>query len=309
MLSRFDLVFLLLDSPDSERDQRLTAHVMAMHSGLAARAACARSHLLEGPGDGPLLLTDGRGGGGARPTLLERLRAKREGDDPVPVQLLRKYIAYARQYVHPRLSGLLTWETGVRGWRVGVGVGPGGGRTVRATAGGRRWLLAKGSHGELLGCHAAHAPLAALCSPLRSSRSQARGSCAAITLPPLPPLADDAVAVLKEYYLQLRAAAAADPGGMPVTARQLESLVRLAEARARVELREEVSGQDAEVRGACREAHVAHMPDRQGLGSRVCCVLCAGVRSFFFNFPSLSHILSCHARPKITHCNNRMWWS
>lgn len=27
-----------------------------------------------------------------------------EGFDPVPTQLLRKYIAYARKYVHPSLS-------------------------------------------------------------------------------------------------------------------------------------------------------------------------------------------------------------
>lgn len=35
--------------------------------------------------------------------------------------------------------------------------------------------------------------------------------------------------VLKGYYLQLRAASAADPGSLPVTARQLESLVRCLE--------------------------------------------------------------------------------
>mgnify|MGYP001810641147 CR=1 FL=1 len=47
---------------------------------------------------------------------------------------------------------------------------------------------------------------------------------------PLPTCAAEAVAVLKEYYLQLRAASLADPGGLPITARQLESLVcRLAE--------------------------------------------------------------------------------
>jgi hypothetical protein len=38
-------------------------------------------------------------------------------------------------------------------------------------------------------------------------------------------------------------------GGAPITARQLESLVRLAEARARVDLREEVTRADAEVGG------------------------------------------------------------
>lgn len=36
--------------------------------------------------------------------------------------------------------------------------------------------------------------------------------------------------------------------GPPVTVRQLESLVRLAEARARLELREEVTAEDARVR-------------------------------------------------------------
>ena len=63
--------------------------------------------------------------------------------------------------------------------------------------------------------------------------------------PALP--AAEAMEVIKEYYLHLRAASAADPGSLPVTARQLESLVRLGEARARAELREEVTREDAEV--------------------------------------------------------------
>ena len=52
MLSRFDLIFLLLDRPDAERDARLSEHVMAMHSGLASRAAAARSRMLEHSGGG-----------------------------------------------------------------------------------------------------------------------------------------------------------------------------------------------------------------------------------------------------------------
>lgn len=63
--------------------------------------------------------------------------------------------------------------------------------------------------------------------------------------------------MLKAYYLQLRAASAADPGALPVTARQLESLVRLSEARARAELREEVTREDAEV-GGWVVGHVEH---------------------------------------------------
>ena len=41
MLSRFDLAFVLLDRPDEERDAALSAHVLALHSGCAGRAAQA----------------------------------------------------------------------------------------------------------------------------------------------------------------------------------------------------------------------------------------------------------------------------
>ena len=34
MLSRFDIIFVLLDQPDQRRDERLSEHVMAMHSGV-----------------------------------------------------------------------------------------------------------------------------------------------------------------------------------------------------------------------------------------------------------------------------------
>lgn len=32
LLSRFDLVFILLDKPDEEHDYRLSEHVMSLHS-------------------------------------------------------------------------------------------------------------------------------------------------------------------------------------------------------------------------------------------------------------------------------------
>jgi len=56
-----------------------------------------------------------------------------------------------------------------------------------------------------------------------------------------------AAAILKRFYLKLRnRSTSAD--GTPITARQLESLVRLAEARARVDLRDEVTEEDAQVK-------------------------------------------------------------
>lgn len=55
-----------------------------------------------------------------------------------------------------------------------------------------------------------------------------------------------AAEILQKFYLKLRDhATSAD--GTPITARQLESLVRLAEARARIDLREEITAQDAMV--------------------------------------------------------------
>ena len=51
--------------------------------------------------------------------------------------------------------------------------------------------------------------------------------------------------MLQEYYLELRARSAAGADVTPITPRQLESLCRLAEARAKVELRETVTRSDA----------------------------------------------------------------
>jgi DNA helicase MCM8 len=59
-------------------------------------------------------------------------------------------------------------------------------------------------------------------------------------------LTPEAAAVIKSFYLNLRQQSAADPSAPPVTHRQLESLVRLAEARARIDLREQVTTEDAE---------------------------------------------------------------
>lgn len=52
----------------------------------------------------------------------------------------------------------------------------------------------------------------------------------------------------QNFYLSLRSSSCGGiSSSLPITARQLESLVRLAEARARVELRETVTADDAQV--------------------------------------------------------------
>ena len=39
ILSRFDIIFILLDTPDRTRDQLLSEHVMALHSAKGSAAA------------------------------------------------------------------------------------------------------------------------------------------------------------------------------------------------------------------------------------------------------------------------------
>ncbi|XP_009862688.1 PREDICTED: DNA helicase MCM8, partial [Apaloderma vittatum] len=152
LLSRFDLVFILLDTPNEDHDHLLSEHVMAIRAGKqAARSSavvtCTKDRsVLEVVSDQP---------------LLERLKIlPGENFDPIPHQLLRKYVGYARQYVCPNLS-------------------------------------------------------------------------------------PEAAQVLQEFYLELRKQnQGAD--STPITTRQLESLIRLTEARSRLELREKSTKEDAE---------------------------------------------------------------
>ncbi|KAF9102356.1 DNA replication licensing factor mcm8 [Mortierella sp. AM989] len=160
LLSRFDLIFILMDKPNGEMDQYLSNHVMALHSGntTSGRGFRPGSSQDSEMGSSSSLGADSKSRM-ERP-LSERLRMTDEDElTLVPQPLLRKYIAYARQYVHPILS-------------------------------------------------------------------------------------PEAAATLQDFYLMLRNKHRS-PDGTPVTTRQLESLIRMAEAKARMELRERVTRRDA----------------------------------------------------------------
>ncbi|OCT79262.1 hypothetical protein XELAEV_18026072mg [Xenopus laevis] len=155
LLSRFDLVFILVDTPNEDHDHLLSEHVMAMRSGAKEIQSVditrintqnSNTSILEVPSERP---------------LGERLKLRTgEHFDALPHQLLRKFVGYARQYVHPSLS-------------------------------------------------------------------------------------PDAAQILQDFYLELRKQ---NQGidSTPITTRQLESLIRLTEARARLELREKATKEDAE---------------------------------------------------------------
>jgi len=61
-----------------------------------------------------------------------------------------------------------------------------------------------------------------------------------------PVLTTEALQRLKDFYLAMRSVSETEGSPIAITARQLESLIRIAEARARVALRKEVLAEDAE---------------------------------------------------------------
>ena len=122
ILSRFDLIFILRDTPNREKDRELAQYVIDFHRE-------------------------------AYPQELENL---------IPPQLLKKYIAYARKHVRPRLS-------------------------------------------------------------------------------------EEAKAKIVDFYVSMRARSEEPESPITITPRQLEALIRLSEAHARMHLRSMVTEKDAEV--------------------------------------------------------------
>jgi len=95
LLSRFDLIYLILDAPNVENDRKLAQHLVGLYY--------------------------------ETPNIVE---------PPLDHALLRDYIAYAREFIHPELSDLATREL-IAAYldmrRMGSGSGGGGQRTISAT--------------------------------------------------------------------------------------------------------------------------------------------------------------------------------
>jgi len=167
IMSRFDVVFILLDSPDEDRDHLLSEHVMARHRGASAHAtlSATRSHAVAH---------------GAAPSLSQRLQLDPGAAfDPLPHEILRKYIVYCRKFCRPAFD-----------------------------------------------------PAAKL--------------------------------ILQDFYTEQRRRAHGSDG-MPVTMRQLEALMRLAQARAKLELSEVITAEHArEVVALMKESLVDTLTDEFG---------------------------------------------
>lgn len=163
ILSRFDLIFVLLDKPDVAKDEKISEHIFAQHSVNGQVGGNAWKPKPASSQKPPASTQQGRHGSSVSDvpppeSLFERLRSF-SPEGLLPHSLLNRYIGYAKRFVHPVLT----------------------------------------------------AP---------------------------------AKLVLQDFYLSLRRSHHSQDG-TPVTTRQLESLIRLAEARAKVELRNEVTEADA----------------------------------------------------------------
>ena len=95
LLSRFDLVFIMIDIPNEESDMFLSDHIMKRH-----RQNCLSNsnftHTISRVELHPDI---------DKNTLTSRLRPTPQDEplDLIPHQLIKIYIAYARRYVFPRL--------------------------------------------------------------------------------------------------------------------------------------------------------------------------------------------------------------
>jgi DNA helicase MCM8 len=174
ILSRFDLVFILRDRADEDQDRIVSNNIMNLYRKPSKNAFAENSmdygkhHLqgTQGPPRGNEVVGDENSSNATiedtRVPLEKRLAWVTSFNEPLPADLVRDYVAYAREYCKPKLTS-------------------------------------------------------------------------------------EASVVLKEYYLNLRHPANGRhrQDSVPITTRQLEALIRLAQARAKACLREFVLKEDA----------------------------------------------------------------
>lgn len=169
---------------------------------------------------------------GAQSSLLERLQYRSAEDPaPVPQALLQTYIAYARQHVQPVLS------------EPARQVGPSHRAPLQSICHAHAFYRTRPMPPHLQhGCKARACIYSLPCSTSGAGRElykQRRQSSWAATPCGQPPPALH-MQLLRSFFLELRGKQGAVEG-MSVTLRQLESLLRLCEARARMRLSDTIT--------------------------------------------------------------------
>lgn len=110
LLSRFDLVFILLDRADAHLDDLLTNHIQALKANQnRQRVERTRTSATQAPSFSmsSVQLSPGENDG----PLHERLKLSNQTEfQPLPPEILRKYILYARKFCFPTMGAAAAAE-------------------------------------------------------------------------------------------------------------------------------------------------------------------------------------------------------
>jgi DNA helicase MCM8 len=97
ILSRFDLVFILRDRADKDQDRLVSNNIMNLYRGSGVENAGTNEQSRRGQ--------LWKGGDDERMSLRDRLSWVADFQkEPLPADLVRDYIAYAREYCKPKLT-------------------------------------------------------------------------------------------------------------------------------------------------------------------------------------------------------------
>jgi DNA helicase MCM8 len=98
ILSRFDLIFLLVDKPDPERDRKLAEHIMKIHNNKRKRKPQDKEASLQVKLDPLNQYKDYL-------SLAEKYAHICESDQSVyTLEMMKKYLNYVKKEIHPTLT-------------------------------------------------------------------------------------------------------------------------------------------------------------------------------------------------------------
>jgi len=103
LLSRFDLVFILLDQADVSQDQKVSSNIMNLYRQ-QGRGHTSSSGQSGGGSNSEARGLDWTDNSGRIPMMTRLPWVAETQRQPLPADLVRDYIAYAREYCHPKMT-------------------------------------------------------------------------------------------------------------------------------------------------------------------------------------------------------------
>jgi len=209
ILSRFDLVFLMLDDPDLQRDKKLSEHVMKLHSRNRKRKfgdIFNNEQNQSGFGSAGGMASQSIQSVSSQSSVMKRVRGNEYDPAPPGTDNDIEMVGYSQngsQSGYNAESEFMTLNQRVKA------------------------QVERIPERDVIGPQL-----------LKKYISYARHTV-------FPKLSIEACEVLKGFYISLRENAANNQNTLPITSRALDSLIRLSQARAKLELRTIVSREDS----------------------------------------------------------------